>query len=305
MSQGIGHKPILVAGATGAVGREVVRALLERGASIRVFVRSTERVKDLPEGVERAVGDLNSGQTVARALDGVGAAFFVPPHDEAEEQITRIFVLACERAGVRLVFSGVHADGPTRLQRLALRAVNGMMFPHYSSKMRLSECVRSSRTRPVMLLPGNYYQIDEISRDSLLGGTFPMPYKSFPRVDTRDVGDGAANALLDPAVEPGVYWMVGQASMGGEQIAANWSAALERDVRYVPDLSVSKQLFATHLSGKKATDYQKTQELIARIALATKAADLRRGEALLRRPFRSHADYARDTAARWRESAKT
>jgi uncharacterized protein YbjT (DUF2867 family) len=39
-------KPILVVGATGAIGSEVVRALLEHGAPVRVFVRSPENEGD-------------------------------------------------------------------------------------------------------------------------------------------------------------------------------------------------------------------------------------------------------------------
>ena len=293
-------KPILVTGATGTTGREVVRALLGRGAPVRVLIRSREKVENLSRSVEPAIGDLEDGPSVARALDGVSAAFFVPPHDEAEAEFTRIFVDACERTGVRLVFSGVHTDGPTRLIRWVRRGLNGLLFPHYSDKMRLSEHVRMSPTRPVLLLPGNFYQNDELSRDHLLNGRFPLPFKAFPRVDAQDVGDAAANALLDSSVKSGVYWLVGQASMKGEEIAANWGAALMREVRYMPDLNVSKQIFDRCLPPKKAHDYLKTQELIARFPLPIKAADRLKGETLLGRPPRPHADYARETAERWR-----
>ena len=108
-------RPVLVVGATGAVGSQVVRALLERGAPVRVFVRSPEKVRDLPPEVERAPGTLEDREAVARALRGVHAAFYVSPHDEREEEFAADFASACEREGVRLVLSGVHADGRNRL----------------------------------------------------------------------------------------------------------------------------------------------------------------------------------------------
>lgn len=293
--------PILVAGATGAIGREVVRALLERGAPVRVFVRSPGKVAALPESVERVSGTLEDPQAVARALRGVRAAFFVSPHDEAEERMAGNFVRACEREGVRLVFAGVHADGAHRASRLFQRTLYRLLFPHYSPKMRIAERVRTSRTNPVLLIPGNYYQNDELCLEQIRSGHYPLPLRLISRVDTRDVGDAAARALLDPGVPSGAYALVGPESLGGEATAANWAAALGRPVRYAPDLDLTDRLLEEAYGGRKALDFQKTYRLLARFAMRTNEAQVRQTAWLLGRAPRTHAEYTRDVAAGWKD----
>jgi uncharacterized protein YbjT (DUF2867 family) len=66
---------ILVSGATGNVGRELVRALVERQVPVRALSRSEG---DPIEGAERAVGDLDRPESLRPALDGVTGLFLLP-----------------------------------------------------------------------------------------------------------------------------------------------------------------------------------------------------------------------------------
>lgn len=124
-------RPVLVVGATGAVGGEVAAALLEAGERVRVLVRDPERITDLPEDVERAQGDLHDPQSLDRALTGVRAAFYVSPHEEDEVELARNFVQACERAGVRLVFAGVHVYDRNPLRQVVYRLLFRLWLRHY------------------------------------------------------------------------------------------------------------------------------------------------------------------------------
>jgi len=70
--------PVLVTGATGMVGGAIVRALLRRQRSVRVFVRDGRRAEALfGSAVEIAVGDLADAQSVSRAAVGVGDVYHV------------------------------------------------------------------------------------------------------------------------------------------------------------------------------------------------------------------------------------
>jgi uncharacterized protein YbjT (DUF2867 family) len=69
---------ILVTGATGHVGRQVVSQLLGTGAAVRAVVRHPDSVS-LPGGVEVAQGDLSVPTTLDTCLQGVEAVFLLWP----------------------------------------------------------------------------------------------------------------------------------------------------------------------------------------------------------------------------------
>src|SRR5215475_12953418 len=69
-------KQILVTGATGNVGRQVVAQLIENGASVRALTRKPEAA-NLPAQVEVVAGDLTAPETLSASLDGVAAVFLV------------------------------------------------------------------------------------------------------------------------------------------------------------------------------------------------------------------------------------
>ncbi|MEV7975011.1 NAD(P)H-binding protein [Streptomyces sp. NPDC086519] len=68
---------ILVTGATGNIGRELTRELDAKGAKLRLLVRDPNRAAGLPEGAERAVGDLGEPATLPPAFAGVDKLFLL------------------------------------------------------------------------------------------------------------------------------------------------------------------------------------------------------------------------------------
>lgn len=90
---------LLVTGATGHIGRELVRHLDARGTAFRILVRDPVRAADLPEGAERVIGDLDTPATLAPALDGVERLFLLVPGIGLTH--TENAVTAAKSAGVR------------------------------------------------------------------------------------------------------------------------------------------------------------------------------------------------------------
>ncbi|WAL67923.1 NAD(P)H-binding protein [Amycolatopsis cynarae] len=67
---------VLVTGATGNVGRHLVRQLLDAGQQVRALTRRPETA-DLPAPVEVVAGDLSDVATLPAAFDGVTAAHLI------------------------------------------------------------------------------------------------------------------------------------------------------------------------------------------------------------------------------------
>lgn len=86
----------LVTGATGNIGTQLVAALHGEGARVRALVRGLDR--ELPAGVEPALGDLNEPSTLRHALTGAFGAFLMPGYNDMPGVLE-----ACRHAGVQRV----------------------------------------------------------------------------------------------------------------------------------------------------------------------------------------------------------
>src|SRR3990170_32540 len=88
---------ILVTGATGHVGRQVVAQLVAAGAPVRALTRNPATAA-FPAGVEVVRGDLLDPESLEPALTGVDRLYLFPEPRTATE-----VVAAAERAGVRRI----------------------------------------------------------------------------------------------------------------------------------------------------------------------------------------------------------
>jgi uncharacterized protein YbjT (DUF2867 family) len=67
---------ILIVGATGVLGRETARQLLDKGARVRLLSRTPAKLDDLKQaGAEVMAGDLIDASSLARACQGVERVF--------------------------------------------------------------------------------------------------------------------------------------------------------------------------------------------------------------------------------------
>jgi uncharacterized protein YbjT (DUF2867 family) len=291
---------ILLIGATGTVGSAVANESVP-GVRVRALVRSRASAARLPAGVEPVFGDLRDPAALRRAFQGVRAALYVAPHEPDEEALTGNVILACNEAGARLVYVGVHADGSNRVTRALRRGIYGRFLPHYAPKFRQSERVRQGVGEAIILMPSNFFQNDELFREALEAGRFAPPFaKPVNRVDVRDVAVAARRALTEPSVGPGAYSLLGPESLTGEQCAKSWSQALGRPVRVEADQAQVAALLRRTLEGKKRDDFTRSYEALSQFALPTEPRALAQTTALLGRPPTSYESYVREVVARWR-----
>jgi uncharacterized protein YbjT (DUF2867 family) len=157
------HMKILVLGATGGTGREIVREAGAKGHSVVALVRSKARAQDLA-GADLVEGDARDAATLARALDGcsgVISALGTPMSPFREVALlstaTRALVDAMARQGVRrlVCITGMGAGDS--------RGHGGFVFDRlifplflrkvYADKDRQEDIVRSSGADWVLVRP--------------------------------------------------------------------------------------------------------------------------------------------------------
>ena len=115
-------KRVLVTGATGNVGREVVTQLRGAGCRIRALTRSPQTA-NLPDDVEVVRGDLAAAETLDAGLEGVDAVFlvWVAPLAAAAATVERI---ASHAERIVLLSSPHRTAHPFFQQPNALRAIH-------------------------------------------------------------------------------------------------------------------------------------------------------------------------------------
>jgi len=135
------HGKVLVAGATGYIGRLLARELAEEGRDVRCLVRDRSRAEDLADaGCELVVGDVLAPDTLRPALRDVRVAYYLvhsmgrgaSDGDFAtrDRAAAENFGTAASEAGVELiVYLGGLSEGGSR---------------HLTSRHETAEVLRSS-----------------------------------------------------------------------------------------------------------------------------------------------------------------
>jgi len=217
---------ILVTAATGTVGRHVVRALTERGAPVRAFVRDPGRAAHLlGPGVELASGDLADPASLRRAMAGVDRLFLACGNIGGQVDLEKTAIDAAAAAGVTRVvkLSGPDADVASPL---IFERWHGEIERHLAASG-----LPAIRLRPRTYMTNLMAYAGSIAQTGMLFAPAGTAAISF--VDPRDVGDVAAGALLGAGREGRVYTLTGPEAITFERVAKELSAAMGKPVGYV------------------------------------------------------------------------
>src|ERR1043166_8543812 len=114
---------ILITGATGTNGRELIQQLTIAGQRVRAMVRDPKKATELQgNNVEIVAGDFSNPASVEDALRGAEKAFLLTPVAEGFADWQRNFIAAAQRAKIRhlVKFSGMGAtrDSGSELMRM-------------------------------------------------------------------------------------------------------------------------------------------------------------------------------------------
>ena len=93
---------IVVIGATGKIGSELVRLLAERGAAVRALARHAGRGEETP-GVEWMAADLARRENLGPAFASAEKLFLLTANSEDMVRLQKNAIAAARQAGVRQV----------------------------------------------------------------------------------------------------------------------------------------------------------------------------------------------------------
>jgi uncharacterized protein YbjT (DUF2867 family) len=211
---------ILVTGATGNIGGEVVRALAGAGEEVRGLIRRDEDRSRLPAGVEGVVGDLNRPETLSSALAGVRGVHLLSGYQDMPGLLAEI-----RRAGVEHVVLQSSSSVP-----------GGDMSNAVARYHILSEAaVRESRVPWTFLQPNSFMSNTFQWLPQLQSGDVvraPFAEVRVATIDPFDVAAVSAQALTSKGHEERSYRLSGpEPLLPGDRVAV-LAEVLGRDLRF-------------------------------------------------------------------------
>jgi len=216
---------VLVTGATGAIGQEIVKALLTHHVCMRIAVRDTQKMNELNTGRCPVVYfDYGKPQTFKEAFQGITSLFLSAPmnYPRMDELILPALIYARDN-GVQHVVS--------------LGAI-GSDIESESPLMIAEKCIQGcgmdyTILRPNLLMQNFRYlagpSIQKTGKIHLPAGDAKISF-----VDSRDVAQSAALAILNKEHRNRIYSLTGRESLDHYMVASILSRVTGREITYIP-----------------------------------------------------------------------
>jgi uncharacterized protein YbjT (DUF2867 family) len=224
-----GERPlILVIGATGVMGREVMKSL-DGHCRLRALVHSdmsdAEIARRYPQAERVQCDLLDDATSLEAAFAGVDRVFLLTPSVPEQGLLEENALAAALAADVQRI---VYVSSTDVGWEIELSAAHRVM------EGRLADSgVNHVVLRPEYLLNNLLGEVHELARGRLVA---PSAQGRCPFVDARDVGAVAAAVLLAADPPPGPLEITGPESLSFGQLAARLQAVLGRVIEHVdPD----------------------------------------------------------------------
>ena len=217
---------ILITGASGTVGREVLSEVRKTGKHVLAMYRSAEDARSAPAGVTAVIADFADQTALQKALPGVGAIFLVCSPVPELVQLESNVLDACKAAGVSHV-----------ILNSALGAGDyPKSFPSWHRKVE--DKLKASGLGYTILRPNTFMQnmVTYYSQSIRAQGAFysSMGDAKISFIDVRDIGAAAANILAAPAAHAGqIYELNGPEAFSFADVATMISKIVGKPVQFV------------------------------------------------------------------------
>ena len=217
---------ILVTGATGNNGSEIVKRLAAQNILVRAMVRDHSRAGAIAlPNVEVVEGDFDRPDTLLSVLSGVDRAFLLTNSSEHAEAQQLAFVRAAKQSGVAHI---------VKLSQFAAAADSPVRFLRYHAAVEAA--IQSSGMAYTFLRP-NLFMQGLLSFKSTIAAqnTFyaAIGEAKVSMIDIRDIADAATAALTGTGHEGKIYDLTGPQALSHSEAAHYLSDALGHKITFV------------------------------------------------------------------------
>jgi uncharacterized protein YbjT (DUF2867 family) len=214
---------ILITGASGNVGREVLKQIAATGESVRAAFQSVGQAAIAPSGVDIVTMDYNQPETLQKALEGIDRVFLVGPPTPNLPVLERKAVDEIKRAGTRHVV------------KLSAMGGRGAIFTRQHADSE--DYIKSSGLTYTFLRPNGFMQ-NFINYNGATINTQNAFYGSqgegkVSHIDIRDIAASAVKALTESGHENQAYTLTGPEAISNAQVAEVLSDDTGREIKYV------------------------------------------------------------------------
>ena len=214
---------ILITGASGNVGREVLKQITQTGVRVRAAYQSVSKAAAAPSGVDLVTMDYNDPATVRAALKDVDRVFLVGPPSSNLVSLERKAVDEIKRSGVQ------------HLVKLSAMGGRAAIFPRQHAESE--DYIQSSAVTYTFLRPNGFmqnfvnYNAGTINTQNAFYGC--QGEGKVSHIDIRDLAAVAVKVLTENGHEGKAYTLTGPAALTNAEIAQILSDDLGREIRYL------------------------------------------------------------------------
>ena len=283
---------ILVIGATGKTGLELVKLLTGHGIVVRAATRNP-RAAPVQPSVESVEFDFERPETFAQAVRGVNAMFLMArPGDNRSDKVAEPLIDAARAEGIELIVNltamGVEQDETFMLRRLERYVEqSGIPFTHL---------------RPNWFMQN--FNAGPMYGDIMTTGALHLPAADarLSFIDVRDIAAVGFAALTETRHARKAYTLTGGEALDHSQVVEKLSRVAGRPIAYVP---ISEEVARTALASAHVPmeNIQRWTEFFRKVRDGLCAPVYKDVEMILGRPPITFDAYAQAYAPAWSTNA--